>query len=188
VMENDGGPLRKQGNLNPPQTGLLLSAALGSYSQDAGPKYIIDGVGPQAQLELVFGADQVSKVNLTQDTPGVVTNLTPMPLANITEVYTKTIQAASKAYMSGALGTAYVPGRINHEVVIFQSSLPHVAASTFLFVVLSLLVIIAHFRSNKDLKFTLFGVAAALHRSKIPDKFVKTKLDVGGHRLGYCTG
>lgn len=184
TVEPDGDrSFRKQGNLNPPQTGMLLSAALSDFETNAGPAFSIDGLGTQAQLEFIFGKSAVAAINLTAPvgigTNDVMTKLAPQALSNITAVYTTMVQAAAKVYMTGALGTAYVPGRINTSVVVFQSSLPHVIVSTFLFLLLSLLVVVAHFRSGKDERFTLFGVAAALHGSGIPGQFAQMKTGEG---------
>jgi hypothetical protein len=184
TVEPDGDrSFRKQGNLNPPQTGMLLSAALSDFETNAGPAFSIDGLGTQAQLEFIFGKSAVAAINLTAPdgigTDDVMTKLAPQALSNITAVYTTMVQAAAKVYMTGALGTAYVPGRINTSVVVFQSSLPHVIVSTFLFLLLSLLVVVAQFRSGKEEQFTLFGVAAALHGSGIPGQFAQMKTDEG---------
>jgi len=88
-------------------------------------------------------------------------------------------QAAAKVYMTGSLGTAHVPGRVNTSEVVFNSSLPHVIVSTFLFIVLSLFVVVSHFRSGKEDQFTLLGVAAALHDTGIPAKVAQMKTDEG---------
>jgi hypothetical protein len=182
VQPDNGRSFTKQGNLNPTQAGMLLSAALSDFTTNAGPSYSIIGFGPQAQVEFVLGKDQVATVNLTQpdgSAPAPVTTLAPQALSDITAVYTTMAQGAAKVYMTGALGTAYVPGRINTSELVFDSSLPHVIVSTFLFIILSLLVVVAHFRSGKDDKFTLFGVAAALHESTIPAQFAQMKADEG---------
>ena len=132
-------------------------------------------------MEFIFGKNAMASVNSTQlDDIGdgdPMTKLAPQALSNITAVYTTMVQAAAKVYMTGALGTAYVPGRINTSEVVFDSSLPHVIVSTFLFVILSLLVAIAHFRSGKEEPFTLLGVAAALHESGIPAQLARMKTD-----------
>jgi hypothetical protein len=57
--------------------------------------------------------------------------------------------------------------------VVFDSSLPHVVVSTFLFAIP--VVIVAHFRSGMDDSFTsLFGIAA-LHGSQIPSQVTQMK-------------
>ncbi|KIM79524.1 hypothetical protein PILCRDRAFT_10351 [Piloderma croceum F 1598] len=179
TVQPDGGrSFRRQGNLDPLQVGMLLSAALTDFQENAGPQYPISGLGTQAQMEFIFGKNQMALVSgQTTDTngPAPVTTLAPQSLSDITAVYTTMLQAAAKVYMTGTLGTAYVPGRISTSEVVFDSSLPHVMVSTFLFIVLSLLVVVAHFRSGKERKFTLFGVAAALHRSGIPAQFAQMK-------------
>lgn len=182
VMPDNGTSFRKQGNLNPPQTGMLLAGALSSYQDIAGPQYAISGLGPQAQVEFIFGKQAVASVNTSAGSgagTAPTTKLAPQALSNITAMYTTMAQAAAKVYMTGALGTAYVPGRTTTSELVFNSSLPHVIASTVLFGFLSLLVVIAHFRSGKDQPFTLFGVAAALHGSEIPAKYARMKADDG---------
>jgi hypothetical protein len=49
TVEPDGGrSFYKQGNLNPPQTGMLLSAALSDFQANSGPAFPISGLGTQA--------------------------------------------------------------------------------------------------------------------------------------------
>jgi hypothetical protein len=183
TVQPDGArSFRKQGNLNPSQTGMLLSAALMDFNLNAGPLHPINGLGPLAQVDFILGKNQAASINLTLGSGGAgaaTTKVAPQPLSGLTAVYTTLAQGAAKVYMTGALGTAHVPGRITTSEVVFDSSLPHVIVSTFLFVVLSLLVIIAHFRSGKEEQFTLFGVAAALHGSRIPTQFAQMKADEG---------
>ena len=171
TVEPDGNrTFRKQGNLNPPQTDMLLSASLKNFQSSAGPTYPVWALGTQAQVELIFGKNAVASVNLSST---AVQTLAPQALSDITVTYTTMAQGAAKVYMTGALGTAYVPGRISTPNLLFNSSLPHVIASTFLFGILSLMVIITHFRAGKQDQFSLFGVAAALHRSEIPCEFAR---------------
>jgi hypothetical protein len=180
VEPNGNGTFRKQGNLNPPQTGMLLSAALQNFQASAGPAYPTTGLGTQTQVEFIFGKQAVASVNLSQTaTPPPITTLAPQPLSNISVAYTRMAEGAAKVYMTGALGTAYVPGRISKTNLVFNSSLPYVIVSTLLFSALSLVVVIAHFRSGKEEQFTLFGVAAALHGSEIPAQFARMKADEG---------
>jgi len=157
-----------------------LSAALQNFQASAGPAYPIAGLGTQTQVEFIFGKQAVASVNLSQTaTPPPITTLAPQPLSNISVAYTKMAEGAAKVYMTGALGTAYVPGRISKTNLVFNSSLPYVIVSTLLFSALSLVVVIAHFRSGKEDQFTLFGVAAALHGSEIPAQFARMKADEG---------
>jgi hypothetical protein len=151
---------------------------LKDFQENAGPQYPIYGLGTQAQMDFIFGKNQMASVSsqtVVTGEPVPMTTLAPQSLSDITAVYTTMAQAAAKVYMTGTLGTAYVPGRIGTSEVVFDSSLPHVIVSTFLFIVLSLLVVVAHFRSGKEGKFTLFGVAAALHGSGIPAQFAQMK-------------
>lgn len=183
TVQPDGGKsFRRQGNLQQSQVGILLSIALEDFQLSAGPAYSISGLGTQAGVDFILGKRQVANVNLTTPNSGQpfpVTTLRPQPQSDLTAVYTTLVQAAAKVYMTGALGTAYVPGRVNTQEVVFDSSLPHVIVSTFLFVVLSLFVVIAHFRSGKAEQFTLLGIAAALHGTEIPSKVAELKTDEG---------
>jgi len=183
TVQPDGDrSFHKQGNLNSLQVGLLLSAAFKDFQSNAGPAYAINGLGPQAQVEFILGKSQVAGVNLAVpdgSAPPPVTTLAPQSLLDISAVYTTMAQGAAKVYMTGTLGTAYVPGRINTSELVFDSSLPHVIVSTFLFIVLSLLIVVAHFRSGKEEQFTLFGIASALHESGIPAQFAQMKADEG---------
>jgi hypothetical protein len=160
---------------------MLLSTAFTDFQNNAGPQFSNSALGPQAQVEFILGKNQAAIVSSTTSTYGSAPAITlaPQALSYITADYTMMAQAAAKVYMTGALGTAYVPGRINTSKVVFDSSLPHVIVSTFLFVVLSLLVIVAHFRSSKGEQFTLFGVAAALHESEISGQFAQIQADQG---------
>lgn len=177
TVVEDGRTLQKQGNLNPTQTGLLLNAALNQYQGSSGPQFQVLDSSTLGQMELLFGQDQTSRINMSY---GAQTTCKPLPGSNITETYTTILQAAAKVYLSGPIGTAYVPGRVATQMLVFGSSLPHVIVSTFLFACLSLLVIIAHFRRGKDHKFTLFGVATALQGSEIPTRFSQTRWEQGG--------
>ena len=182
VQPDGDGSFHRQGNLNLPQSGMLLSVALTDFGAAAGPSVPILELGTQAQVEFIFGKSGAATINFTSPfggEPGPVTKLAPQSLSNITAIYTTMAQAAAKVYMTGTLGTAYVPGRITTPQVVFYSSLPHVIASTFLLVVLSLLVVVAHSRSGKEEQFTLFRVAAALDGSEIPAQFSKDKAGKG---------
>ena len=166
----------KQGNLHTAQTGFLLSIALSEIPDHAGPSFL--GLGSKVQASLFFGADQINSVNTTVGD----TTLLPAPQSNITSAYTQLLQSSMKTFVHGTFGTAYVPGRISQEVVVFRSSIPYVAASTALFAVLIIFVSVAHLRSGKSEKFALFSVAMALHRSEIPGQFAQMNRELGYSR------
>jgi type III secretory pathway component EscS len=72
-----------------------------------------------------------------------------------------------RSYLSGAMATAYVPGRAQSLKLVFTSSLPHVVVSTVLFAFLALFINVCYLRSDTE-QFTLFSVAAALAHSNVP--------------------
>lgn len=82
------------------------------------------------------------------------------------------------AYVTGSLGTSYVPGRIASVQQIFVSSMPHVIASTVFIIILFVMAIVAYFRRGKGDQFNLTNVAAALADSELPEMAKKAKVDV----------
>lgn len=82
------------------------------------------------------------------------------------------------AYVSGSLGTSYVPGRIATTQQIFVSSLSQVIASTALLSLLFVIAIIAHFRRGKGNSFNLTNIAAALADSEFPEVVKNVKIGV----------
>lgn len=173
IQSDDGSKvLAQQGNLHATQTTFLLSAALNGLQVDSGPAFGIDGLGTQTQVSMFFGNAAMLAANTTTG----LTTFKPLPLSNITAAYSQLVQSATRIFMSGALATAYVPGRVTREVLVFGVSMPNVIASTVLFAVLSILVIAARFRPRKE-PFTLFSVAAALDESGIPAQFADLRRD-----------
>ena len=53
------------------------------------------------------------------------------------------------AYVSGTLGTSYVPGRVASVQQIFVSSLPHVIASTVLIFLLLVMAVATTFQTRE---------------------------------------
>lgn len=169
TMNEKFGPYSQQANLHPAQTGLLLSFAMVDFP-NAGPKFGVGVMGSKAQAALIFGNAAINSIDVT----GGAFTITPLPTEAIAESFITVLQSITKDYMSGKLGTAYVPGRLSQQALIFKSSRAYVAASTGLFAVLILMVLIAHFRHRKGEQFTLFRIAAALNGSEIPKEFART--------------
>jgi len=97
------------------------------------------------------------------------------PIEDITQGYTQILRSVAKSYLAGYLGTAYVPGRISESEIIFAASIPHLAVSSAVFVLLAALIILAQFRPGKGTQFTLVNVAAAVHGSELPAQFAQVK-------------
>ncbi|KAG9075488.1 hypothetical protein FS749_012825, partial [Ceratobasidium sp. UAMH 11750] len=111
-----------------------------------------------AQVRLLFGPTG----NATE-----TTTLKPLPIDQLTRGYNLATQAAMRAYLSGSMATAYVPGRTQSLTLVFTSSLPHVIVSTILFGFTALFINACYLRSDNE-QFTLFSVSAALARSNLP--------------------
>ncbi|KAG8715326.1 hypothetical protein FRC11_004628 [Ceratobasidium sp. 423] len=155
VMEGSG--LTRQGNLHLAQTRLLVGKALTKFSSDSGPDTMFSGVGKAAQLQMFFGPVENSTL-----TPV----LTPRPIEELTQGYMVAQQAAMRSYLSGRMASRFVPGRMQEMNLVFTSSLPHVIASTILFILAAIFINICYLRSNTE-QFTLFSVAAALANSNV---------------------
>ncbi|KAG8703750.1 hypothetical protein FRC09_003967 [Ceratobasidium sp. 395] len=154
----DGRTFVRQGNLQVTQTRLLLTKALQAYTSSSGPTTGFDGIGKAAQVRLLFGPTG----NAT-----ATTTLKPLPVDQLTQNYNLAIQAAMRAYLSGSMATAYVPGRTQTPTLVFTSSLPHVVVSTILFAFTALFINLCYLRSDNE-QFTLFSLSAALARSNLP--------------------
>ncbi|KAK0451787.1 hypothetical protein EV421DRAFT_1063077 [Armillaria borealis] len=113
-------PRYSQGNLHPFQTAFLLSFALSDLHDSAGPTITFEGFGTELEAQLFFGFDQVKAFNITLDS----FTFTPVSDQEITGMYTRLLQSASKVFVSGNLGSVYVPGRTATETAVFTSSLP----------------------------------------------------------------
>lgn len=174
TVNNESKHYSKQGNLHPAQTGLLLSFSMAEFP-NAGPRFGVGLMGSKAQAALIFGNAAINNVNVSV---GAFT-ITPLPTQEITQSFIAVLQSITKSYMSGALGTTYVPGRLSRQTLIFRSSMAYVAVSTGLFAILILMVLAAHFRGRKGEQFTLCRVAAALDGSEIPSEFARTERGLG---------
>jgi hypothetical protein len=164
-------------------------------------------MGSKAQAALIFGNDQINTINTTQ---GAFT-ITPLQNHTIAESYVRVLQSITKVqnfleiqasislirsqiYLSGKLGTAYVPGRLSKPALVFRSSMGnhsptfvlrlvithdaftgYTAVSSALFALLTLFIIWAHFRAGQGEQFTLTRIATALDKSDIPSQFGQMK-------------
>jgi hypothetical protein len=167
-----------------------MLSKLATYS---GPTSIDYLMGTDLMRRLILGTDSEAMLLLPD-----AHYITPAPLANITAVYTHVIQSAMKTYLSGALGTANVPGGYAEEQMVFTSSLGHIFTSAILFAFLRIALVAAQFRKGR-VAFTLVNMAAALADSDVPQKCVEMtqfkagmgerkvlKLVPGGEGRPYC--
>ncbi|KAG2123484.1 hypothetical protein DEU56DRAFT_49736 [Suillus clintonianus] len=180
----EGKAYPRQGNLDHTQTSFMLSIATSVLSSDSGPQTSAwFGLGSETQVNFLFSDAQMNAIDLSK--LGVTITLQPVPLKNLTQGYTQIVQAAAKAYITGGLGTAYVPARVSRMQLIFASSLPHVILATVAFALLWALNIYAHFRQGKYYDFTLVNVGAALHNSEIPEQFSQMKTHAANQKIPH---
>ena len=154
-----GQPQRTQGNLDFDQINYLLSFVLLDFATDSGPHI---GSWTTMMIQLILG----DYLNPLGDAVFPM-YIPPAPLANITTVYKQVIQSAMKTLLSGAIAKENVPGGSTVERVVFKSSLGHLITSTILFVLLTLALVVAQFRTGRE-AFTLIDVAAVLEDSDVP--------------------
>ncbi|KAF9233532.1 hypothetical protein BU15DRAFT_80027 [Melanogaster broomeanus] len=172
--------LARQGNLHPVQTTSLFSIATLSLTQSGGSMTGTDrsdysSLGSQVQGAVLYGKQQWEGLPGDTAPDGTNVTITLAPLEDITKGYTQIIQSAAKSYLTGSLGTAYVPGRVSTTEVFFSSSIPNVAVSTVIFIILAVLIILAQFRPGRGTEFTLINVVAAVHGSELPAQFAQMK-------------
>ncbi|KAF8645633.1 hypothetical protein AX16_007715 [Volvariella volvacea WC 439] len=170
-------PYIRQGNLDRIQGEFLFAGLFSKFADSAGPAMERQGQS-LAQASLIFGWDQMRAWNRSNSN----WTWSPMPESNITEMYSRYIRAGSKAYLSGALGTSFVPGITSTPILALAASRPHVIASTMLFVVLDILSVVAFFRSGRGVIFNLMRVASVLHESNVTEemaRFVEEKRKAG---------
>jgi hypothetical protein len=195
-----------QGNLHPAQSPAMLSFALSGISLYAGPTNLsISSAGSftTVQADFLFGQEQVDALPSVGYT-GPPMSVTILPIDILTPKFATLLQSASKctqteydfksyflmlfaAYLAGYLGTAYVPAKLFSSQVVFVSSMPFIIASTVMFGMLFILMVIMHFRRDGK-SFNLVSVSAALHGSNLPNYFSrmgKSRVFVvdGDHRV-----
>jgi len=67
-----------------------------------------------------------------------------------------------EGYLSGYLGSAFVPARLSNFEVVFVSSLPLVSVSTGAFMVLYILVGVLHLRGKgEEFNLSVSGISSA---------------------------
>ncbi|KAJ8592173.1 hypothetical protein M405DRAFT_813168 [Rhizopogon salebrosus TDB-379] len=178
-----------QGNLHPTQSPAMLSFALSGISLYAGPTNLsISSAGSftTVQADFLFGQEQVDALPPVGYT-GPPMSVTILPTDILTPKFATLLQSASKSYLAGYLGTAYVPAKLFSSQVVFVSSMPFIIASTVMFGMLFILMVIMHFRRDGK-SFNLVSVSAALHGSNLPNYFSrmgKSRVFVvdGDHRV-----
>ncbi|KAH0839482.1 hypothetical protein J3R83DRAFT_294 [Lanmaoa asiatica] len=208
-----GNHLTRQGNLNPVQTTALFSIATMSLTQSAGALSGNHGeyftLGSQVQGDVLFGKAQFEGLPGINAPVGTSATISPAPIEDITQGYTQILQSAAKcafplpasrwsivfnlravlsitAYLAGYLGTAYVPGRISASEIVFAASIPNLAVSSAVFVLLAALIVLAHFRPGKGIEFTLVNVTAAVHGSELPAQFAQIKAEQAAGVYGHA--
>ncbi|KIJ28236.1 hypothetical protein M422DRAFT_270466 [Sphaerobolus stellatus SS14] len=158
----------RQGNLDPAMVNATLSFIFTKFDE-AGPplpsKIPSGSLGDQLQFDMLFG----TTYNITSDPSEVETGLAliPQSLANITHAYGQILQSASKALLSGSLGTEYVPTRRPKGIAVFTASLRLTIVSTVLYLLCSLVTIFFYFRPKVP-QFTFTSIASSLPGSNIP--------------------
>ncbi|KAF8650618.1 hypothetical protein AX16_005153 [Volvariella volvacea WC 439] len=165
---DDKGQTARQGNLDQREGDLFfttLFAGIHSLSSQGLP--LTDG-NSQIIAALVFGWDKARS-------PNGPTLWSPMPISNITEMYTRYILSATRLYVTGALGTAEVPASVSERVIAFSVSLAYVIASTILLLVLNIVNILAPYRSGNGEAFNLLTIGSVLHESKVPAELARFK-------------
>lgn len=170
---NEGKQLTSQGNLFPRDTTTMLSIALSGMANGGPASYNATmGLGSQPQAKFLFGSKQVNSWPgvLAQDGSGsTFVNASFLPVANLSAGFGQMLQSASKAYLSGYLGAAYVPARLSALEVVFMSSLPLVLISTVTFLLLHILLGLLR-RQKKGEEFTLSNIARIIYGSNIPEE------------------
>ncbi|KAG0695812.1 hypothetical protein DFH29DRAFT_252947 [Suillus ampliporus] len=176
---SEGKQLTSQGNLFPRDTTTMLSIALSGMA-NAGPS---DGngtmnLGSEPQVKFLFGSKQIESWpgSYTANSPDIV-NVSFLPVANLSTGFGQMLQSASKAYMSGYLGTAYVPARPSALEVIFMSSLPLVIISTATFLFLYIFLGLFHLQTQGE-EFNLPNIARITHGSNLPEEISRLAQEI----------
>ncbi|KIJ24488.1 hypothetical protein M422DRAFT_785862 [Sphaerobolus stellatus SS14] len=167
-----------QRNLDLDAVNFAISTALSTVDQ-AGPEEPFSTTGPLAsgsapfifgnelQFTLLFGeADPSFLASPVSDWPSTF-NFTLQSLHNITNGYTNIIRNSMKTFLSGSMGTKYVPGKIPQDVTVFTVSQPYLIASTVLYSILLVFTLVTRFRRPVP-QFTFVSVALALRGSNVP--------------------
>ncbi|KAF8123406.1 hypothetical protein EV363DRAFT_1356345 [Boletus edulis] len=178
-LADGASPYPRQGNLDWTQTSLLVAFSLSALTSDSGPASSAwNGLGSVTQTHFMFGKEQINSIRTSINYENTTVLLKPLSTDQLAQGYTEMAKASMKPYVSGLLGTSYVPGRIATVEQIFVSSLPHVVASTVLILLLLGMAVAAQFRTGRGDQFNLTNIAAALADTGLPAMVKRAKVDV----------
>ncbi|KAF8636258.1 hypothetical protein AX16_011028 [Volvariella volvacea WC 439] len=166
------GQVPRQGNIDQREGDRLLMSLFTQLGLDTSPAILSSwNEGSQVQASLICGWDRIKSEseNPLLELMGCI----PMPISNITAMYTKYIQSAAKPYMTGILGTSRVPGVISEKVMAFTVSFPHLISATILLAFLNIANALSLFRSGKGQAFNFFTIASALNQSNVPAEMAR---------------
>jgi hypothetical protein len=91
----EGKPYPRQGNLDFVETSFMLGVSTSYLSADSGPQTSTwYGLGTETQVNFIFSDFQMNAIDLS--TTNVTVTLQPLPIQNLTQRYTKIVQAAAK--------------------------------------------------------------------------------------------
>lgn len=223
-----GNQLTVQGNLFPQDTTTMLSFAL-SGIESVGPlnSSSLSGLGSQLQRHFLFGSQQVDSWPGLYAASGTnILNVTFLPEANLSAGFAQMLQSASKGaffqkipactidladrstwkgYLTGYLGTAFVPARLSNFEVVFMSSLPLVTISTATFFLLYIFVGFFQFRKEgeefnlpvSDIRSAwvylcayidnLKNIARIVHGSNLPEEVSRSVHDIDDGTGRQCS-
>ncbi|KAH8810358.1 hypothetical protein DL96DRAFT_1685458 [Flagelloscypha sp. PMI_526] len=164
--------LTKQRNIDLIQGRFLMNIALSKLASDGGPSHNDAlGIGSVTQVNMIFPKDVISQGSWYERSSLITGAVRPLPEKEITENYGRILQAAASTFLvAGNGGRANVPGRVYYPSLVFTASLPHIIASTCIFGILSLLMLIAQFRHGKGESFTLYRLNRSLYQSNLPEQ------------------
>lgn len=182
---SEGKQLTRQGNLSPRDTTTMLSIALNSLANTGPSNFSATmDLGSQPQVDFLFGSKQVNSWPGTlAGSSSDIVNATFLPVANLSTAFGQMLQSASKAYLSGYLGTAYVPARLSALEVVFMSSLPLVTISTATFLLLYILFGFLHLQKRGQ-EFNLPNLARAVYGSNLPEEISRSAQDMDEGQCG----
>jgi hypothetical protein len=222
---SEGSQLTGQGNLFPQDTTTMLSFALSSITR-VGPmnSSSLSGLGSQLQRHFLFGSQQVDSWPGAYAASGTnILNVSFLPEANLSAGFAQMLQSASKGaffqkittdladrstwkgYLTGYLGTAFVPARLSNFEVVFMSSLPLVTISTATFFLLYIFVGFLQFRKEGE-EFNLpvsdirsawvylcscidnfKNIARIVHGSNLPEEVSRSAHDIDDGTGRQCS-
>ncbi|KAF8636253.1 hypothetical protein AX16_011023 [Volvariella volvacea WC 439] len=167
----------RQGNLDQREADLFFTALFSPQPPNAATAlaHSVTCPGPQVQAGLVLGWDVLGDFDEHHGVAREV-RFSPMPISDITSVYARYLESATKPYLAGVLGTARVPGTVLEPTLVFEAFRPYAIASTILLTILNILSIWASFRSEKGRVSSLF-TAGLLHLSSVAEEVRRFRED-----------